>query len=151
MTPAQKSALEGLVNRPLTEAEEGYIDSFLPARDDVSIAGVLSVGRTALRENKIGIGTILAVMRPNGGAFLSGLKELAETDPNVFWTLELIKMGGLDVGMKETREELLKFAAARPDMAPAIEALLATAEVKDPIHYNAVSDALNVAEGRLRL
>ena len=100
---------------------------------------------------RIGIGTIMATMRPNGGAFLDALEQLTTTDSNVKWTLELIKQSNFDIGLAETREELAKFAASHPELATVIAALLAVPEVDDPIHYNAVSDVLNVAEGRLTL
>jgi hypothetical protein len=53
------------------------------------------------------------------------------------------------VGHPVTRAQLEAFAGAEPEMAAAVGALLAVAEVADPIHYNAVSDVLNIAEGRL--
>ena len=38
-----------------------------------------------------------------------------------------------------------------PPNGHGIAALMATAERTEPIHFNAVSDALNIAEGRLTL
>lgn len=157
MTPAQQSALESVVGRELAGVEIDAIDALLPGRNDVEIAAILSAGRVATRQTPIGIGTVLAVMAPSGGMFLTGLRQMAALQPpteesaNVEWSLEMIKQGTFDVGHPVTRAQLLAFAEAQPAMASAIAALLAVAEQPDPIHYNAVSDALNVAEGRLTL
>ena len=151
MTPAQQTALETLVGRPLTDAERAAIAVHLPARNDVAIAGILSAGRVTALPMRIGIGTILAVMAPNGGAFLDALEALGASDSNVKWTLKLIEQSNFDIGLPVTRQQLSQFALATPALAAAIQALLAVAEQPDPIHYNAVSDALNVAEGRLTL
>ena len=151
MTPAQQSALESLAGRALTAIEIAAIDTQLPERNDVAIAAILSADRVRVVPMRIGIGTIMATMRPNGGAFLDALEQLTTTDSNVKWTLELIKQSNFDIGLAETREELAKFAASHPELATVIAALLAVPEVDDPIHYNAVSDVLNVAEGRLTL
>lgn len=151
MTPAQQTALEGLVARELTATEIAAIEPHLAARNDVAIAAVLSIGRVRVEPMRIGIGTILATMRPNGGAFMNALEALATTDANVKWTLKLIEQSNFDIGLSATREELSTFAAAHPALADNIAALLAVAERLDAIHYNAVSDALNVAEGRLTL
>lgn len=151
MTSAQQAALEALVGRSLTADEIASIDSLLPTRNDVAIAAVLSVGRVKVQSMRIGIGTILATMRPNGGVFLDALETLAATDSNVKWTLKLIEASNFDIGLTATREELATFATANPTLADEITALLAVAESADPIHYNAVSDALNIAEGLLTL
>ena len=151
MTPEQQAALEGLVGRALTAIELAAIDTQLPERNDVAIAAILSTDRVRVEPMRIGIGTILATMRPNGGAFLDALEALAATDANVKWTLKLIEQSNFDIGLPATREELSAFAAEHAELATAIAALLAVAEIDDPIHYNAVSDALNVAEGRLTL
>lgn len=151
MTPAQQTALEALVGRALTAVEVAAIDTQLPERNDVAIAAVLSADRVRVEPRRVGIGTILATMRPNGGAFLDALEQLAAADSNVKWTLKLIEQSNFDIGLAATREELTAFAAEHPALAANIAALLAVAEVDDPIHYNAVSDALNVAEGRMVL
>lgn len=151
MTPAQQSALEGLVGRSLTADEISVIDALLPERNDVQIAVVLSVGRVKIQTTAIGIGTCLAVMAPAGGDFLNALEVIGATDANVKWVLKLIDRGAFDVGHPVARAQLQAFADNVPSMATAIAALLAVAEVPDPINYNAVSDVLNPAEGRLTL
>lgn len=151
MTPAQQAALESVAGRVLTQDEIDQIDTWLPNRNDVEIAAVLSVGRTRLRSHEIGIGTILAVMSPNGGAFLNALEAMGASDPNIKWLLKLIERGTFDVGLAASRSQMQAYAQAIPELAPAISALLQLGVEPDPIHYNAVSDALNVAEGRMVL
>ena len=151
MTPAQQAALEGVAGRSLTADELAAIDLLLPARNDVAIAALLSTGRTTTDSTLIGIGTILAVMAPAGGDFLDAIEALGATDANAKWTLRLIERGSFDVGHPVARQQMLAFAADHPPLATAIDALLAVAARPDPIPFGVVSDALNVAEGRLTL
>ncbi len=151
MTPQQQTALESLVGRSLTPAEITELDTLLPDRNDVAIAALLSQGRVKTQPTPIGIGTVLAVMAPDGGDFLNALEAMGPTDANVKWALEMIKQATFDVGHPVTRLQLQAFAGAIPTMADAVVALLAVAESADPINFNAVSDALNIAEGRVTL
>lgn len=151
MTPAQQAALEGLAGRPLAAQEYVDIDALLPARNDVAIAAILSSGRVTTQPTPIGIGTVLAVMAPSGGDFLNALEAMGAVDANVKWSLKMIEQASFDVGHPVARAQLQAFAAAQPPLAPAIAALLAVAEQPDPISFNAVSDALNIAEGRMTL
>ena len=150
MTPAQQGALESLAGRELTAEEVAAIEPFLAVRNDVSIASILPP-KVTVQSTPIGIGTILAVLAPNGGAFLDALEAAGASDPNVKWALKLIEQSNFDVGMVATRAQMQAFAQAAPVFADGISALLVTAERSEPIHYNAVSDALNIAEGRLTL
>lgn len=102
-------------------------------QDTQVIADALSIGRVRLVERFVGIGTILAVMEPNGGDFLDALEGMAATNSNVKWALKLIEAGGMDVGMIATRAQLAAFAQAVPEMEAGINALLALAEVPDPV------------------
>ena len=148
MTPAQQAALETLVARPLTAGEVAEIEPLLPNRNDVQIAAILSAGRARLRSHMIGIGTILAELAPAGGAFLDGLEQIGATDPNVKWLLKLIERGAFDVGLGASRAQMQAYATAMPELAAGINALLQLGTEPDPIDYNAVSRALNIAEGR---
>ena len=150
MTPDQQTALESLACRSLSADEIAAIDPLLPERNDVAIAALLPP-KVTIQSTPIGIGTILAVLAPNGGAFLDALETLGQTDSNVKWALKLIEQSNFDVGMEATRQQMQAFAQAAPSFSDGIAALLATAERSEPIHYNAVSDALNIAEGRLML
>jgi hypothetical protein len=102
-------------------------------QDTQAIADALSAGRVRLVERFVGIGTILAVMAPNGGAFLDALEAMAPTNSNVKWALKLIESGGMDVGMEATRAQLAAFAQAAPEMEAGINALLNLAEVPDQV------------------
>lgn len=151
MTEAQLQALESVVGRSLTEAEIAQLDPLVTARNDVAIAQIISVGRARLKPAPIGIGTILAVMAPNGGAFLDSLEAIGASDANIKWLLKLIERGAFDIGMPASRQQMLAYAQAVPSLAEGINALLQLGIEGDPIHYNTVSDALNVAEGRMVL
>lgn len=151
MTPAQQLSLEGLISRELTGDEIAEIDPLLPDRNDVAIAAIISAGRVKTQPTPIGIGTVLAVMAPSGGEFLNALESMGATDANVKWALKMIEQSTFDVGHPVTRAQLEAFAVAVPAMASAVGALLSVAETADPINYNAVSDALNIAEGRVTL
>lgn len=150
MTPAQQSALESVAGKALTADQIAAIEPFLVDRNDVAIAALLPP-KVTVQSTPIGIGTILAVLAPNGGQFLDALEAAGQSDPNVKWALKLIEQSNFDVGMSATRAQMIAFAQAAPAFADGITALLATAERSEPIHYNAVSDALNIAEGRLTL
>ena len=153
MTPAQQAALEAVAERPLTQMEIEQIDPMLDPnnRQDVQIAEILSAGRTRLKSTPIGIGTVLAVMAPNGGAFLDALETMGATDANVKWLLKLIERGAFDIGLEASRAQMQAYAQAVPALADGINALLQLGMEPDPIHYNKFSDALNVAEGRMVL
>ena len=150
MTPAQQSALEAVAGRALTPAELAAIEPFLADRNDVQIAALLPAKQTLI-SSPIGIGTILAALAPNGGDFLNALEAMGATDANVKWALKLIEQSNFDVGIPATRAQMDAFKGVAPALADGIDALLAVAERTEPIHYNTVSDALNVAEGRLTL
>ena len=150
MNPAQRAALESVAGQSLTAEQLAAIDPYLADRNDVAIAALLPP-KVIIVSTPIGIGTILAVLAPNGGAFLDALESAGQADANVKWALKLIEQSNFDVGMAATRTQMQAFAQAAPSFADGIADLLKTAERELPIHYNAVSDALNVAEGRMIL
>lgn len=150
MNPAQQSALEAIAGRGLTADEMAAIDPHLASRNDGAIAALLPAAVNVV-PTPIGVGTILAVMAPSGGDFLNGLEGMAASDANVKWSLKLIERGEFDIGHPVTRLQLSAFAQVNPALAPAISALLAVAERTEPVSTNAVSDALNIAEGRAAL
>lgn len=153
MTPSQQTALESVVGRALTQTEIDQIDPLLDYnnRQDVQIAEILSAGRTRLKSTPIGIGTLLAVMAPNGGAFLDSLEAMGANDSNIKWLVELIRAGKFDIGLESSRAQMQAYAQAVPALADAVNALLQLGTEPDPIHYNKFSDALNIAEGRMVL
>ena len=117
----------------------------LASRDDVAIAALVSEGRTRVESCMIGIGTILATLGAAGGPFLDGLVQLGQVDRNVYWAMKLIEAGSLDIGAEATRAQVQALADARPEIAPAVAALLALAVVPDPVPVNDISNALNSA------
>lgn len=119
--------------------------------DTVALAAALSAGRTRVVSHEIGVGTILMVLAPHGGAFLDGLQALGETDRNVFWSMELIRQGRFDVGLAGTRQQMLALADAMPQLAQAFGALLALAEVADPVPEFDVRCAVFADDGTLRV
>lgn len=153
MGPEQQSALQELIGRDLTDDETAAIAPLMSPenRNDAAITAALSQGRVRIVSREIGIGTILMALAPNGGAFLDGLVALGAQDRNVYWSLELIKQGRFDVGLVGTRLQMQALGSAMPDLAPAFGALLALAETPDPLPLDAVSRALNLAEGRMVL
>lgn len=151
MTPAQQFALEACAGRSLVQADFDVLAPLLAARDDVAMAAHLSIGRTRIVPTQTGIGTILAVMAPDGGDFLNTIEALGATDGNCKWTLRLIEAGRLDLGNPTTRAQFQIFGMFHPAQAAPITALLAEGIVADPVDVGALSDALNVAEGRLTM
>jgi hypothetical protein len=110
--------------------------------DHGALAAALSVGRTKIVPTPIGIGTVLAVMAPQGGDFLNALEQIGAQDANVKWALRMIEQGTFDVGHPVTRAQLAAFAQAAPTMADGIAALLNVAVQADPVSSQDVSKAM---------
>lgn len=148
MTPAQRTALEAVAGRTLTQAEIAAIDPLLPDRNDVGIAVILSVGRVTTSYTEVGNGLILATIGLTSG---NALLDYLATDATSRHVRPLLEQGRLDVSSALVRGALDSFATGGVITQAEANALKALAETPNPIHYNAVSDALNVAEGRLML
>ena len=148
MTPAQQTALESIVGRSLTADEITSIDPLLPDRNDVAIASILSVGRVSLRPFEIGNGLVLATIGlASGNALLDTLSSGADFRH----VKPLLEQGRLDISSAVARGALDGFAQAGVITQAEANAIKALAETPNPIHYNTVSDALNIAEGRITL
>jgi len=119
------------------EEIRGLPVEILSQKDTQVIADFL-VPRISIVSTPIGIGTVLAVMAPIGGAFLNALEAMAPYEANVKWALEMIKQGTFDVGHPVTRAQLLAFASAQPDLSGAISALLKVAEQSNKVTEMAV-------------
>lgn len=145
MTPAQQSALAGLVGRALTAVEVSAIEPHLETRDDVAIAAHLSAGRVKHGPTQIGPGTIVAVMGDQGGRFLDEITALGETDRTVYWGMDPVRRGAFDLSVKPARDWIATLQRDLPQYATRLGWLLMLGVVPDPIHYNTVSDALNAA------
>jgi hypothetical protein len=170
MTPAQQSALEALAGHALTAGEAAQIDLLLAHRDDVAIAAVLSVGRKALFTRTIdarGVRSALPVV--DAVEFLALLRETAAASTMPSWLETMLvamdvpadqhfayfdtmacahgwlqKEAGLDLGAATTRAMLNMIAASDPDrFGASTTTLKAMGERDDPVHYTAVSAALN--------
>lgn len=151
MNNAQQTALEGLSGRALTQEEIAAIDVYLPDRNDVEIAKLLPP-KVEIVPTEIGVGTILAVFNGLGGQFLDALEVAGQTNRDIHWLLQgVILRGVFDAGNTASRAGMQQLAVAVPTFAEGIAALLKLAERSTPINFNAVSDAMNVAEGRLTL
>lgn len=114
----------------------------MPMDDHGAIAAALSVGRTKIVPTPIGIGTVLAVMAPQGGDFLNALETMGATDANVKWALKMIEQATFDIGHPVTRAQLAAFAQAAPALADGIAALLNVAVQDAPVSSQEVSKAM---------
>ncbi len=156
MTPEQKAALEGVVGRALTGPEIAAIEPLLEVRNDVAIAAILSVGRKRLVSKLIGVGTIIATFGScvpplSGGAFLDALVEVGVANRDAHWAMNLIERSNFDIGEPASQYQMMQMSVALPAFAPGLMALRGLAQAPNPIEYNVVSNALNVAEGRMML
>lgn len=161
MTPAQQSALETLAGRALLPADTAALDPLLDwdNRNDQAIAAHLSVGRTAIRPTlltDIGlIGRLMESRRPQmAESILGKLKVMAGTSELVEAARNKLRgTSGLDFGDASVRAQIAALGQILVGgfTAEEVSALLALAVVPDPLSTNAVSDALNVAEGRMTL
>jgi hypothetical protein len=175
MAPVQQAALEGLVGRPLLPGEITQIDQHIGIRNDVAIAGLLSVGRKKVITRTIterGVRAALPVAI--GSRFIVAIKAMQTTEPAwlapllaamqvpaedrqaYYETLScaygwLAQEAGLDIGSGKARDMLDLIAAGDPSQAPAVSVIKALAEIDDPIPFSIVSDALNKVEGRMTL
>jgi len=151
MTPEQQIALESIVNRPLTEDEIAAIEPHLVNRNDVAIAAVLSAGRTRLMSIEVGVGTVIAVMKPNGGAFLDAVDALGQINRDVYWGMDSLRRGVFNPGLESAQGILNDLKKALPQFASELEKIKNLGRVSDPLSFNAVSAALNKAENRMTL
>lgn len=151
MTPAQQTAIESVVGRALTSDEITAILPLLENRNDVAIASLLSVERTRLKSHLIGVGTVLEVMGDTGALFLDALVQAGQQNRTLHWAMVLINNSNLDIGKQATQDQMTGLAQAMPPFAAGLAALKSLGREPDAIDYNKISDALNIAEGRMTL
>lgn len=156
MTPAQQSALEALCGRALTPTDIAAIDALLPARQDVQIAAVLTAGQPH-RELSLPVEDVFDVLFASGDyvtlkqAQLAG-NALAVMAFGMLSDAKSIGPGKVNLKSPVTAGMLDQLQAADLLSQAGREALAERSVVTaEPIHYNRVSDALNVAEGRMVL
>jgi len=148
---AQINALATLVGRQFMDHELAQLAPLVDARNDVEVAAMLSVGRVKHGPTAIGPGTVLSVMGERGGEFLDAITVLGQRDRNVYWGMDPVRRGALDLSVPAARSQLEGLKEKMPEYVIELDKLLTVGVVADPIDYNAVSDALNVAEGRMTL
>jgi len=176
MTPAEQSALQGLVGRELTAEELAALPALVEIRNDVAIAALLSPGRKRIASRMITArGVRAALTVPEASRFLALLKATAGATAVPEWLVnvlanttdvqvadypayldmfacahEWLQGDGLDLGDPTTRAGLALIAESDRAMFDGIvDKLLALAEVADPIPLNSVSFALNIAAGHV--
>jgi hypothetical protein len=156
MTPAQHSALEAVAGRPLTQADLDALDPLLgyDSRNDVAIADYLSIGRT--RSVHVPIAELQAYMQAHG---IWWVLKAAAADPQhpgcqaaaAVLEVATARYDNVDLTLSFVSYVFAALVTAELMSAAAHADLVAMSAVPDPIHTNAVSDALNIAEGRLTL
>lgn len=161
MTNEQRLALETVSGRALTAADVAVLDPLLDwdSRNDAAIAAHLSVGRTAIRPTLLtDIGLIGRLMPEHGTgmveSILGKLKAMANSSELVEAARNKLRgQNGLDFGDASVRAQIVALGQlpAGGLTSSEVAALLAVAVVPDPLSINTVSDALNIAEGRLTL
>lgn len=156
MTPAQQSALEAVVGRPLSAEEVATIDALLADRNDVEIAAVLTAGQPP-QQVSLAVEDVFDVLFSSGDYMTLKQAQLTgdATAIMAFAVLEdskRIGSGKVNLQLPLTVALLDQLTAAGLLSAAGRAALDARATILGaPIHYNTVSDALNIAEGRLTL
>jgi hypothetical protein len=151
MNPEQLAALEAVAGRQITDAEKAVLADLVAVRNDVAVAALLSTGRMRYERTEIGVGTCIDVMGADAGPFLDAVTALSEHDSTLRWGMNLFHKSKLDMSMLVTRQIIGALKTPLSQYANHIDALLQVGSVPNPVHFNAVSDALNVAEGRMTL
>lgn len=140
MNTQQQSALETLVGRALTGSEVTALTPLVALRRDGGIAVILSVGRVHLVPTEVGNGTILEVLGLSAG---NALMDLINSEVNFRHVKPLVEQGRLRLDTPLVRGTLQSLVPTLLTQAQA-SALMARAEVPNPVSVNAVSDALNL-------
>ena len=117
--------------------------ALVASRDYTAIAAALNVGRTKVEPKLGGIGLVLETLGPvDGAVLLDALEAQAATVPALKWAFTLISRGELDFGSNATRAMIASLIPS-----PAKEALLAVAEVPDPVSLHDLTVALQNSDG----
>lgn len=156
MTPAQQAALESVAGRALIAVEVEAIDHLLPDRNDVQIAVILTAGQPDVRKS-MSVEDVFEILYTSGdyitikAAQLSG-NSLAAMVLAGLKDAKSIGPGLVNLDAPQTAALCDQLQAANLLSQPGRDALESASMVRSaPIDYNAISDALNVAEGRLTL
>jgi len=151
MTPAQQSALESVAGRALTALDIAAIDPLLVNRQDVQIAAVLTAGQPRRRVS-ITVEDVFNALYASGDyvtlkqAQMAG-NPLAALAFGFLSDAKALGPGRVDLDAAPTVAQLDALQAAGLLSQPGRDALDAAGWTDaEPIHYNRISDALNVAE-----
>ena len=156
MTPEQQNALESVVGRALTLDDIAAIEPLLLNRNDVQIAAILSAGQPDIRRS-IRVEELFQTLYEIGDYVTLKSAEIAG-NPLAVYVFAVLKdaktLGPGVVNLDDTQtislcDQLQEANLISQDGRDALESLSMVRP--QPIHYNKVSDALNVAEGRLTL
>lgn len=156
MTPDQQAALEAVAGRALVAADIAVLDPLLAydSRNDVAIAAHLSAGRT--RAVRVPIADLQAYLQAHGIWWVLKSAAADAAHPGCQAATAALEVAtaryeNIDFQLSFVGFVLGSLVTAELMSAADYAALLAMSSIPDPIHYNTVSDALNVAEGRLTL
>jgi hypothetical protein len=117
-----------------------------------AIAKKLSEGRVKPVKKFVGAGTVMEALGPDvGAAILDGLVAKAATNSPIKWALKLLDRGELDLGSSATRASITALKDAGDLPANVAAALLAVAEIPDPVDEQTVKQAVFNDNGTLAL
>ncbi len=156
MNTDQQTALESVAGRSLSTDELTAIDALLSERNDVAIAEVINTGATPVAES-ITVSDVFDILYLTGD-YLTLKQSQLSANPLALMAFEVLKdakeIGSGRVAIQSPTAQYLfgQLLSAGLLSQAGLDALNA-ASLKQPptVHYNAVSDALNIAEGRLTL
>jgi hypothetical protein len=157
MTPAQQGALEALVGRPLTADELAALEGSLAIRDDVDLALQLSAMQAPV-VHSLPVEDVFGVLFVTGDYLTLKTAQLggdlrAVLAFSVLADAKALGPGRVDLQSPATVQLLDQLQEPPALLSPAGRAAL-TARATVPasaIDFNTVSNALNIAEGRLTL
>lgn len=117
-----------------------------------AMAKKLSEGRVKPQKKYVGAGTVLEALGPDvGAAVLDGLVAKSATNSPIKWALKLLDRGELDLGSAATRASITALKDAGDLPANVAAALLAIAEVPDPVDEHTVKQAVFNDNGTLAI
>ena len=122
----------------LQEIQSKCSAELIASRDHDAIAAAVNVGRIRIAPKLGGFGLVLETLGPEAGAALLDALEAQKASISALkWAWYLLERGELDFGSDATRGMIYTLVPS-----PAKEALLAVAQVPDPVTAQQVSDAL---------
>ena len=118
--------------------------------DAAAVAAALSVGRTKIVNTLGGVGLVMEHLGPlEGSAVLDTLDQLKTVSAPVRWACVLVERGDLDFGSPATRMMIEQLGDAGAISEASAAAMLAIAEVPDPVSEFEVQRAIYGAGGSM--